>query len=66
MEVLAEHYHNIWAKKKKSDLGSRGDFLMKSVIDKTQRKRQYACVGGRYHLPLEVLIYACELMHISP
>ncbi|KAI4804077.1 hypothetical protein KUCAC02_025721, partial [Chaenocephalus aceratus] len=24
VEVLAEHYHNIWAKKKKSDLGSRG------------------------------------------
>ncbi|XP_033979617.1 ryanodine receptor 3-like [Trematomus bernacchii] len=24
VEVLAENYHNIWAKKKKSDLGSRG------------------------------------------
>lgn len=23
---MAENYHNIWAKKKKSDLGSRGDF----------------------------------------
>lgn len=30
VEVVAENYHNIWAKKKKSDLGSRGDLLMKS------------------------------------
>lgn len=29
VEVVAENYHNIWAKKKKSDLGSRGGFLMK-------------------------------------
>lgn len=54
MEVVAENYHNIWAKKKKSDLGSRGDLLMKSIIDtcyteipaKAERERQYACVGG--------------------
>lgn len=26
VEVVAENYHNIWAKKKKSDLGSRGQF----------------------------------------
>lgn len=31
VEVVAENYHNIWAKKKKSDLGSRGDSLMKSI-----------------------------------
>lgn len=34
MEVVAENYHNIWAKKKKSDLGSRGGFLMKSEVEK--------------------------------
>lgn len=33
VEVVAENYHNIWAKKKKSDLGSRGEFLMKSITD---------------------------------
>lgn len=33
VEVVAENYHNIWAKKKKSDLGSRGDFLMMTIID---------------------------------
>lgn len=31
---MAENYHNIWAKKKKSDLGSRGDSLMKPIMDK--------------------------------
>lgn len=25
VEVLAENYHNIWAKKKKSDLAVKGD-----------------------------------------
>lgn len=34
VEVVAENYHNIWAKKKKSDLGSRGGFLMKSEVEK--------------------------------
>lgn len=29
VEVVAENYHNIWAKKKKSDLGSRGGFPTK-------------------------------------
>lgn len=33
VEALAENYHNIWAKKKKSDLGSRGDLLMNPIID---------------------------------
>lgn len=32
VEVVAENYHNIWAKKKKSDLGSRGDLSEKSII----------------------------------
>lgn len=51
MEVLAENYHNIWAKKKKSDLGSRGDLLMTSITDPVytqihanQRRRQCALV----------------------
>lgn len=50
---MAENYHNIWAKKKKSDLGSRGDLLMKSIIDacyteipaKTEREKT-VCVWG--------------------
>ena len=28
VDVLAENYHNIWAKKKKTDLGSKGDSLV--------------------------------------
>lgn len=28
MEVVAENYHNIWAKKKKNDLGIRGDSII--------------------------------------
>lgn len=32
VEVVAENYHNIWAKKKKSDLGSRGGFLIKNKV----------------------------------
>lgn len=51
VEVLAENYHNIWAKKKKSDLGSRGDSLMKSIIlplyiliHTKQGERQYVLV----------------------
>lgn len=33
VEVVAENYHNIWAKKKKIDLGSRGELLMNSIMD---------------------------------
>lgn len=43
---MAENYHNIWAKKKKSDLGSRGDFLMKSKHLQTGRECVCVCVGG--------------------
>lgn len=28
---MAENYHNIWAKKKKSDLGSRGDLIIEKL-----------------------------------
>lgn len=46
VEVLAENYHNIWAKKKKSDLGSRGDSLMKSIRNAhcTKTVRGCACL----------------------
>lgn len=37
---MAENYHNIWAKKKKSDLGSKGDFLMESKTHFAYRYRQ--------------------------
>lgn len=32
VEVVAENYHNIWAKKKKSDLGTRGLSLLSSAL----------------------------------
>lgn len=68
VEVVAENYHNIWAKKKKSDLGSRGDLLMKSIIKtgkylQNREEEQYACVGGCKVL-VAVLICACEHMRV--
>lgn len=32
VEVLAENYHNIWAKKKKSDLGAKGRVHLQNVM----------------------------------
>lgn len=32
VEVVAENYHNIWAKKKKNDLGSRGDLQKTPIV----------------------------------
>lgn len=44
VEVVAENYHNIWAKKKKSDLGSRGELLRKSIRDACCTKTRAVCV----------------------
>lgn len=49
VEVMAENYHNIWAKKKKSDLGSRGECLLKFFknaynTSQTNRERIYEYV----------------------
>lgn len=47
VEVVAENHHNIWAKKKKSDLGSRGDLLMKPIIVDADYIEIHAKQSGR-------------------
>lgn len=64
VEVVAENYHNIWAKKKKSDLGSRGDLLMKPIRNayclethEKQTGRVCVCVGW--------VELKCWLLHLN-
>lgn len=75
MEVVAENYHNIWAKKKKSDLGSRGDLSdevnhSQRVLqrDTCKRERMDNMRCGRMWKCLSVVavfMCACEHMHVS-
>lgn len=68
---MAENYHNIWAKKKKSELGSRGDLHMKSVIGTyytqipVKQRGRDVWVDVKCHWLVVVLICASEHMCVS-
>lgn len=57
VEVVAENYHNIWAKKKKSELVSKGVLMCSSRGKNTAERFNYFSCN-----PLNV-IFECDWSH---